>query len=782
MDCILRVRRASNWFTESITCFPYPPHTNRNSGDQCIISDCNCTISRRATLTPLSELQYCLARGSRIPCRALSFSFGCQRDLFRSPESAAAISAAVQETGLTRATIFSLDFRNHHNYLRPSPAEDAFWENLILDSYPTGTTRLFIRYYPGHLPRTMNAILTNATGLTHLSIHDSVNGFNIENSFQLDAWQESGLTSDDLQALGTLVSNNSTTLKHVTIMDLRFHYSVSDPTEKIEQFIYKPFTKCYWMEHLVLTRMHQWGWVSSVAVPFRVTKKKRHFAYYTPNYNSFIPGKELYKTITIGITLAPILEAHFPRVTEISSRTIPEPDQLPLVLNARHNPPAVFALFRLLGKVPLSANDEILPEPTALRRSPVRTARYARVARTPMSSKQAERYVNFFNNHDAPKNSLPITNHAWDVSSIAYHLHTNMATITTSTQMAASVSCDTPSLEDLIQQNTLTLSRPRILRLKTAYLGSIEHHAKGALCFFEDPPQNDIPMNVFKRLYRFLIPNIIHLHYDFQENDFIPDRSKEDRFVASILRDCTPKLTCLTIGSLAFNGDLTFQTIRRASFPNLIKLVILGPSLPLTRYNSDTFPSADDGIVTNLRSAVRALPSLLCLEIHKLAIKTNCDTAQQAFRPLLNHLRRRPQIQQVFITTMKVPRRSGYSAFCPVDISALRFWRKMKRAFDINRLSWPPCMTPECCMTPTVWMRLVRTLRTDYECLHYLIVEYDISLLLRNLSIQQWLSLLISVGSCRNPGREIPVQNSSLLSYLLEHRESQRHYRILADR
>ena len=173
-----------------------------------------------------------------------------------------------------------------------------------------------------------------------------------------------------------------------------------------------------------------------------------------------------------------------------------------------------------------------------------------------------------------------------------------------------------------MQLNTLSFSAATVLVLKTLYLGPIQHHRNGPLCFFQEPPDNDISMHIFMRLYDYIIPGIKSLTYAFQENELGAERTREDSFCATILPKSSHILQALCLRDLSFNANRTFAIFARCNFPNLQELFIVGPVSRLTVYDSEA-PSADECFLVNIRNTVANLPSLQRLKIRNMPIKTN---------------------------------------------------------------------------------------------------------------------------------------------------------------
>ena len=709
----------------------------------CIISDClhEPAIARGQIILYVQDLRHLLSDRARIPCETLHFSFGYQPILLTDSNIAIAISRAILNTKLLDAKVLEITFRHHTQLIKPTSQEDDFWVTLISATFPPSVTSLIIRNYPGDLPNTLTAIISKAGNLVSLCVLDSFRRFRAATDTELEAWQETGLREADLKGINTLLRNNASTLRQVRIQDLKFHHGLSDVKERIQQYIYKPLTRCHWVSNLVLTKMHQWQWVNPLSAPLTISRKSHRFRE-CPQYNCFLPGRELYNNLTIGITLSPIRKAFFPHQPYL--RLLTDRQLLQTTLHARHHPAAVFAAMRLCGRIPQSVTPNLLTHTTAVRRSPPRTSRYARTARLPPTATQAARYVNFFNNPRGPRTSLPITNHTWDTSSIRYSLSGDTITIATSQKMGPDVTHDTPSLEEILQLNTLSFSAATILHLTTHYLGPIEHHRNGHLCFFQRPPDSDISMNVFMRLYNHIIPGILNLTYGFQENKLDVERTREDSFCAQILPKSTHTLLQLCLTGLSFNANKTLTLFARCDFPNLQELFLVGPNSDLKMYDSMEAPAADTTFLRNVRTAIAGLPSLQRLKIKKMAIKTPPELSiQAAFTPLINDLDSRPLIQLALFTAMAVPRTYDHLNYTPIDTSRLRYWRKMKLAFDINGLAWPPDMSS---ITPTLWLRLIRTLHTDGPCLRQLILLTPVGNKIRGLTLQEWFSLLLTLG------------------------------------
>ena len=774
MQAILSLQRSATYPAQrrSSAGLPlYPTPSPFQEQSTLTIGDCMHGLPPSARFSRVDTLGFVLASRERIPCATLSYAFGCQPGLLVQPDVAAAIANAVLRSNSMQATTLQIRFRNHNYKIMPSPLEDTFWEKLISSSYPPNVTTLVIHNYPGNLPKTMAAILTKTTSLREIAIVDCVDEFIAETTEELEAWQETGLRQSDLQALGQLIKEHTFTLTRVSITDLRFHHALCDPKEQISKCIYKPLTRCYWMENLKLTKMHQWKWTNPEDVPTTITRSRKRYS--SPSHNVFVPGKELRKTLTIGTTLAPIRRAYFPH-TQILSEITPQ-QQLSLILDARHDSAAVFAAFRVKGQIPPQVQPGILSHPTALRRSPARSSRYNRIARSPILDPTA-RYANFFNNPCAPRNSLPITNHPWDTSSINYHLQENAVTITTSSQMAPDASYDTPSLEDLLQQNTLSFPVVKALRLRTRYRGPIDHHSNGPLCFYQEPPEHDIPMNTFRRLYTYLVPGIISLFYYFQDNELNPpDRTREDNFAATLFADAPDILEYLILAGLSFNANRTFEALRLRRFPNLMELILVGPVVPFHQY--DSICCADDELIENVITVISRIPSLQRLEIIRLPLRTIYNSIQGAFSPLIDHLKQRPLIQQTNFIAMRVPRSEDNRDFIQISTSSLRFWRRMKRAFDINLLPWPPRLHE---VSSALWLRLIRTLITDRQSLRYLLLETDLPSRLNDLTFEQWFSLLIALGCDKRPRRMARTPgNYRLFCHVLQHPASMPHVRTM---
>ena len=726
-------------------------------------------MARGLTVLRVENLPQLMSERARIPCDTLHFSFGFRPDLIRDSNIARTIARAILNTKLMDARVLEITFRCFMHHVKPTSEEDEFWAVLISNAYPPNVENLILKNYPGDLPKTLAAIVSRASNLKSLCLHDTMQTFRAHTSTQLEAWQETGLREGDLIAFDLLMRNNSNTLRQVHITDWKFHHTLTDVKKKIDSHVYRPLTRCHWMCRLVLTKMHQWEWVNPFSAPLTISRKsERH--YKCPRYNCFLPGRELHDTLTIGTTLSPIRRAFFPHRTQL--KLLQDEELLQTAIHGRHHPAAVFAAIRLCGRIPGAVTADILTHPTAVRRSPVRRSRYPRVARPPPTPEQAARYINFFNNPNGPRTSLPITNHAWDTSSITYSIKADTITITTSRKMGADVNHDTPSLEDLLQLNTLPFSAATSLYLETRYLGPIEHHRNGPLCFFQQPPDDDISMNVFHRLYNHIIPTILSLKYGFQQNQLTADRIREDSFCAIILPKSAPILQELCLMGLTFNATTTLRLFRHCEFPNLEELYLTGPECALEVYDSEEAPSADTTLIRNIQLAIMGLPSLRRLKIKKMPIKTEQgQSIHSAFTPLINDLRSRPLVQLALFTAMAVPRTYNHRTYIPINTSCLRFWRKMKRAFDLNDLAWPPDMAS---IPPSLWLRLIRTLYTDYQCLRHLIIIPPISEKISGLTLPEWFSLVVTLGCDKIPLPEFPEnERQHLLFFILQHKASQ---------
>ena len=646
------------------------------------------------------------------------------------------LSNSIYFSRLTEATSLTLVFRDRGSVFQPTPQEDNAWAQLIHNIGPRNLEALRLINYPGNMPRTLRAMLFRFNGIKKLHFHNRLLSIRCDDQRELDALRERGTNPNDLEFIAEIIKANDTTLQDIQFIDFLIAPDVQDIPKLIDEHIYRPISTCYYLTNLEINKIYQTTRLPQVPLPNNFTEGSyEHFVVPTEIIDSL---RANYDLAIAHATICPDKPFH---------ADLDDAQKVKTILSIRHNPFATFNAFRAFGHYLPVTTQDLIQHPTGTRKCPPRSTRPQRIVLPPPSRYESELFVNYFTNPHGPRKPIKITNDPWDHSHLIYYYKEKTITLVVTTFPGFGISRESPTLEQLLQSNTITVPHVDNLELLTQDWGSIIHEKNGLCSLFHDRPY--FATKIILRFVKYLSPHLESFAFGYQKNDLRFPRQKEDRFLALVISQYLPlSIKNITINNVTDEMIWSLKAILKRPFTSLISLRLAGPDLSTYDHRIPVERYARPGILWNIRQILSRHKFIESLVLDKLPLQaSNHFTPHNLFLYLVHDLRYNPNIRhvQLKIDFFKhiLNTREYFTEPIPPE---LKLGTKLRRAFHLLRLPWPVALDADQwkqyigSLPATQWQQLLLALYSDRFIVNYLIRSSTDSQI-ANLTFHEWCCL-----------------------------------------